>query len=227
MDSDAHPPGWYVVVPLKGLAYAKSRLALPPRLRAEAARAMALDTVAAAGGCPLVAGVVVVTDVAAEDFRRVGARVVADTPRAGLNAALRYAAEAVSYGVPGRTGVPGDPGGRGGIAALTADLPALSPEELAIVLRAVPFAGSAVVADVAGGGSTLLAAAAGATLRPEFGRDSHRRHLDAGARDLTAISGPGLRRDVDTLEDLRAAVALGVGRHTGALLPDLPGFADD
>lgn len=220
MDSDPHPPGWYVVVPLKGLANAKSRLVLPPRLRARAARAMALDSVAAAVGCPLVAGVVVVTDVAAEDFRWLGAAVVADTPRAGLNAALRHAAQAVSRGDPGV------PRGSGGIAALTADLPALSPEELAMALQAVPLHGSGVVADAAGVGSTLLAAGTGATLRPEFGTQSHRRHLDAGAWDLTAAGGPGLRRDVDTMADLRAAVVLGVGRYTAALLPDLLGLPD-
>jgi 2-phospho-L-lactate guanylyltransferase (CobY/MobA/RfbA family) len=37
----------------------------------------------------------------------------------------------------------------------------------------------------------------------------------AGAHDLTdSLAVPGLRHDVDTVADLRRALALGVGRHT-------------
>lgn len=203
--------GWFVVVPLKALEGAKSRLALPPHLRARLARAMALDTVTAAVRCPVVLGVVVVTDVPADDFRRVGATVVADAPSAGLNAALRHGAEAVYTDVSDV-----------GIVALTADLPALRPGDLAVALRAVPVRGAAVVADATGEGSTLLAAAVGQRLRPAFGPQSHHRHLNSGALDLTAVSGPGLRRDVDTMDDLWAAVEVGVGRRTAELLADLP-----
>jgi 2-phospho-L-lactate guanylyltransferase len=71
------------------------------------------------------------------------------------------------------------------------------------------------VADAAGTGTTLLTAL-GVGLDPHFGAGSARAHQQAGAVPL-AGDWPGLTRDVDTAEDLRAALALGVGPRTAAL----------
>ena len=71
-----------IVIPVRG-TNAKSRLAHP--LRAELARAMALDTIAAA---VQVADVIVVTDETMRlDAESLGARTVAD-PESGLNRAI-------------------------------------------------------------------------------------------------------------------------------------------
>ncbi|MCM1017757.1 2-phospho-L-lactate guanylyltransferase, partial [Micromonospora sp. XM-20-01] len=84
---------WTVVMPVKRLGAAKSRLrgALPGVPHEELALALAADTLRAARACPAVAGVLVVTDDArvraAADAA--GARVAAD-PGAGLNAAFRH-----------------------------------------------------------------------------------------------------------------------------------------
>ncbi len=62
----ATPLCWSIVIPVKVLAQAKSRLAaLAGPRRAELALAMAADTVEAALACAAVAAVVVVTDDAA------------------------------------------------------------------------------------------------------------------------------------------------------------------
>jgi 2-phospho-L-lactate guanylyltransferase len=58
-----------------------------------------------------------------------------------------------------------------------------------------------------------------AVVRPQFGSDSYYAHRAAGAADVTAAAAAGARRDVDTLSDLRAAAALGVGPATTAVLP--------
>ncbi|EDY65934.2 predicted protein, partial [Streptomyces pristinaespiralis ATCC 25486] len=83
---------WSLVVPLKPLALAKSRLAgaADDRLRPRLALAFAQDTVAAALACPAVRDVAVVTDdpAAAAGLTALGARIVPDSPAAGLNAAL-------------------------------------------------------------------------------------------------------------------------------------------
>lgn len=204
---------WAIVVPVKRLSAAKSRLAVDSGLRAEIALAMALDTVRA---CAEVALVVAVSDDdrAAPMLRALGAVVVADEPDAGLNPALRHGAE-VAVREHAATAV----------AAVASDLPALQPAELADTLRRAAAHPAAVVADWSGAGTTLLTATPPPGFRPAYGPGSRAAHLAAGAVDLTETAGAGLRRDVDTLDDLRAAIALGCGpattevahRHASAL----------
>ncbi|MCZ9346580.1 2-phospho-L-lactate guanylyltransferase, partial [Streptomyces sp. TRM76130] len=96
---------WSLVVPVKRLARAKSRLSdtADDAVRPELALAFALDTVAAALSCPAVADVAVVTDDsrAGRELAALGAGVVADEPGGGLNAALVHAAAAVRAVRPG------------------------------------------------------------------------------------------------------------------------------
>ncbi|WP_405588410.1 2-phospho-L-lactate guanylyltransferase [Streptomyces sp. NBC_01190] len=204
---------WSLVVPLKPLAVAKSRLApvrVPGAGRPALALAFAVDTVAAALGCPAVADVTVVTDdeVAAAEMAALGAFVVADGPAAGLNAALRHGAEAVRNR---RAAAP--------VAALNADLPALRPAELSMVLReAVRAQERAFLADAAGTGTTLLTAPPHADLSPAFGGPSRARHLAGGAREILLPDVPSVRQDVDTPADLRSALTLGVGPRTSRLV---------
>ncbi|MEV0212357.1 NTP transferase domain-containing protein [Micromonospora sp. NPDC050695] len=243
-------PRWAVVVPVKRLAAAKSRLrgALPGVPHEELALALAADTLRAVLACPAVAEVRVVTDDArvAAVARATGARVLADEPDSGLNAAFRHGAAA---------------GPAGWVAGLTADLPALRPAELAAALLAAekPAAESPgrllaaespgpllaaespgpllaaespgprlaaqtgwdgvrrFVPDAPGGGTVLLTAAPGVALDPRFGVGSAAAHAASGALPLTG-DWPSLRRDVDTAADLSAAARLGLGPRTAALL---------
>ena len=98
---------WSVVIPVKVLARAKSRLTgLDGPRRAELALAMAADTVAAAVACPAVDSVIVVTDdaAAAADLSGLGALVLPDEPGDGLNPALAYGAAYSDGRWPGRGG---------------------------------------------------------------------------------------------------------------------------
>ncbi|MEV5875647.1 2-phospho-L-lactate guanylyltransferase [Streptomyces sp. NPDC052101] len=201
---------WTLVIPLKPLPRAKSRLAdtAADGVRPGLALAFAQDTVAAAVACSAVADVVVVTDdeLAARELAALGARIIPDTATGGLNAALAHGAAVVREIRP-----------RTPIATLNADLPALRAAELAVVLGAAAEFPRAFLADAAGPGTTLLAAAAGAELQPEFGIDSRSRHRASGARELDLADVDSVRQDVDTGADLRAALALGVGPYTAAV----------
>lgn len=202
-------PGWGVVVPVKRLPAAKSRLSgFGDDGRRRLALAFAEDVVRAAVACTAVRRVLVVTDdvQAAAALTRLGADVQADGPDAGLNPALEHGAALLR-----------EHDGRLGVATLSSDLPALRPDDLAAALAS--STGRAFVADAGGGGTTLLAAPAGAALLPSFGPGSAARHRASGARELRA--GDGLRRDVDTPTDLAHAVALGVGASTAAVLSAL------
>jgi 2-phospho-L-lactate guanylyltransferase len=222
---------WTVVMPVKVLGRAKSRLAVlaGPR-RPELALALASDTVAAVLACPEVSRLLVVTSdaLAAETLSELGACVVPDRPDAGLNGALAYGAAEAARRWPG-----------GGTAALTADLPALRPGELGAALTEAalteaalagtalagavpgfpggPGRGSAFMPDAAGVGTTLYAVVPGGDFAPRFEGASRARHAASGARELSLDNVDGLRRDVDTPDDLRAAVALGAGTRTTAL----------
>ncbi|MFW3169462.1 2-phospho-L-lactate guanylyltransferase [Geodermatophilus sp. CPCC 206100] len=199
------------MVPAKRLAVAKTRLTPltdtlggpPGSAHAELVLALLSDTVAAALASPAVGGVLVVTDdpAAAAVVTALGARTVADEPDRGLNAALAHGARAA---------------GGPAVAALSSDLPALRPAELTAALTAAGTAPRCFVADAQGTGTTLLTAA-GADLAPAFGAGSAQRHRAGGAVRLTG-DWPGLARDVDTAADLEAALALGVGPATAALL---------
>ncbi|GAA2518089.1 2-phospho-L-lactate guanylyltransferase [Streptomyces gobitricini] len=206
--TNADPTGsWSLVVPLKPLALAKSRLAghAGPLARPRLALAFAQDTVAAALASRAVRDVSVVTDdpVAALTLGALGARIVPDRPAAGLNAALAHGARAV------RARRPGAP-----VATLNADLPALRPAELSRVLAVAAEFPRAFLPDAAEIGTTLLSAAPGVELRPAFGGASRRRHLLSGAAEIRLDGVRSVRQDVDTGDDLRAAVELGVGPRT-------------
>ena len=204
---------WSVLMPVKVLDRAKSRLAeLAGPRRGELALALACDTVTAVLETGQAARVIAITDdpVAAATLRSLGALVVPDEPRDGLNAALRHGAAFAAARWPGS-----------GTAALSADLPALRPAELSRALNAAATWPTAFVADAAGDGTTLYTTAPGAAFRPAFGLASGARHAAGGATELELKDIPGLRRDVDTPADLRAAAVLGLGPRTARLAAEL------
>lgn len=215
MLTDMRCTRWSIVVPVKPLIRAKTRLAAAAGpYRADLAAAVACDTVSAALRCPLVARVVVVTadPVPARRLAALGAHVVPD-PGRGLNIALRHgAAEAVRL-APDEA-----------IGALQADLPALRPAELETALACAAEFEQSFVPDAAEVGTTFYGVRPGVPFRPRFGGDSRLRHLSGGAKELVPEGIVSVRRDVDTPADLRAALALGVGPATAAVAALLPGL---
>lgn len=206
------PQRWCLVVPVKRLELAKTRLTGDVDARVALALAFAADTVSAALVVPEVAAVVVVTDdaVAATALRRLGADVIDDVPDAGLNPALRHGAAHAARLHPGH-----------GIGALSADLPALRPAELGRALQRALAHGIAVVPDVAGTGTTAYFVGPGTEFAPAFGADSLRAHAAAGAAVLADDDLESVRRDVDTRADLEQAIELGLGPHTTAVLAEV------
>ena len=185
---------WIVLVPVKALALAKSRLVVDSDHRRQLALDFAAHTVSVASRVPHVKDTVVITD-DDEVIRRLMAPGVSFLPepvgRPGLNVCLERSATAVRK----RQQAP--------LAILVADLPWLADAELARALVCAVSCDRAVVADAEGTGTTLLTAGRGLMPHPCFGRASFRRHI---ARGHTPLMGqwPGLRRDVDVLDHLRA-----------------------
>lgn len=213
---------WDLIIPVKRLERAKTRLeGVSEACRRRLALSFAVDAVDAALAGGRVERVLVVTAdaEAAADLRRRGAVIVEETQDAGLNSAVEDGVAAVRQDDPMRR-----------IAVMTGDVPAASAAEIDAALASAERHPRAVLADAESTGTVLLtanplagpAAPSPVSLRPQFGQDSYARHMAAGHIALPGDC-PGLRRDVDTREDLEAARVLGVGPTTSAVLSGLPG----
>jgi 2-phospho-L-lactate/phosphoenolpyruvate guanylyltransferase len=198
---------WRLVIPVKDQLAAKSRLHPPHGVaRADLAHAFALDTITAAVAGMPPAHLVVVTsdDLTAAFVRDQGALVIADQGH-GLNAALRQGIGHVERVL-----------GLGPTAVLLGDIPTLRTQDLIAALSACAAHPRALVPDASGTGTVLLSALSPQDLHPRFGVHSALEHARDSVRlDLDL---PALRTDVDDDEALRRALALGVGRHTAAVL---------
>lgn len=204
--STSAPPHYGVVVPVKPPAVAKSRLlSLGDPARRDLVVAFAGDTVTAALESPLVDLVLVVTDdaVLARGLAELGADVIPDGTSDDLNGSLVQAAAELHRRRPDLR-----------LAALCADLPALSPAELTRVLGAANEHARSFVADADGVGTTFLAAASPEHFTPRFGPCSREAHRLDGAVEIDLPDVPTVRRDVDTPADLAAAMELGLGARS-------------
>lgn len=202
-----------VLVPVKPPARGKTRLVgVSEQTRTELAAAFALDTVAACLGARRVAHVLVATDDArfSAALGGLGAHCIPDGA-SDLNATLRQTAAESARRWPSLRPV-----------ALCADLPALRAGDLDEALAqtsSAPASGAAFVADADGVGTTLYTAPVD-VFAPRYGGPSRAAHLAAGATELD-VPVPSLRRDVDDLLALRAALDLGLGAHTRPVVEGL------
>jgi 2-phospho-L-lactate guanylyltransferase len=197
---------WVVLVPIKRFSEGKRRLGDRPD-RPALAEAFARDTLDAVAASPRVRMLLVVTD----------------DPHLVDDLTLPVAVTVVTQGAPGLNNaisaglrVANDRWPDWGQAVLAGDLPALTSEDLDRTLSIAEEIPLGVVADSHSTGTVMLTGQPGVPLLPAFGVGSASRHRDLGHRLIRGTER--LRRDVDTLEDLAAAVRLGVGRHTAAAL---------
>lgn len=196
------------VIPVKVLTAAKSRLCLPDEVRQNLALCFALDVIAAALSCAAVNKVVVLTD--DSRVRRATAAWpvyrLPDPFPTTLSSLVDVGCGSVREQWPTATTL-----------VIPADMPALNARDLDHALGSAAGHSAAFVRDAAGCGTTLLLRTPGSRVRASYGWASAKEHVQRGCMELTRV-GPSLRQDVDTLADLAAAEALGLGCHTQAAL---------
>ena len=187
------------VVPVKAWDVAKRRLVVPAALRAQLAEAFARDVLDVLAASERVERIVVVgpsLPAAEAGVERL------DDPGLGLVEAVLAGVRVVDEDVP--------------VLVVPADLPCLTPSALDEALRAGGRHDRAMVVDAMGTGTTLLMARRPDLLDPAYGPASADRHAARG--HVTLDAGEGVRHDVDTTDDLAAAMRLGLGAATASVL---------
>jgi len=206
------PLRWTAVVPLKDPTAAKQRLTALGDVRPALAAAFASDVLAAVLSSRGVDEVVVVGGAGLPDDLTGDPRVQCAADVRGLNDAV-----AAGMQVARRSS-------DAGVLVVPADLPCLRSSDVDLLLGAARSGTVRVLADAEADGTTAVVVAPGAGFRPAFGPGSYARHLSGGAAaldDALVAQLATARRDVDTVEHLRRAQALGVGAHTARVLADL------
>lgn len=200
-------PRFTVIMPIKSLDGAKSRLHVEAQARQALAMSFARDTLEAVLCCPEVRDVVVVTggEQVAKLARDAGAQVLQEPVDSGpdpLGAAVRQG------NAWAREHRPHD-----AVAVIPSDLPALTSSALSGFLLEAVSHPLAFAADASGDGTTILTSQLPDLMHAGYGVGSAERHRAYGAYELTAAD-PVLRRDVDVFADLLEARGLGLGPNT-------------
>lgn len=189
-----------MVIPVKGLDAAKSRLELPSELRRSIALALAERTLGVAAAClPSAAIYVVTTDDAVTELARcMNATVIREVAQ-GLNPAATLGVVAARKETAGRRA-----------CVMVADLPRLTTAELTTVLALADVLESPfVVPDHHARGTTFVSLGTREDIPMLFGDESAAAFASRGC-DLYWQAPAGLRRDLDSVEDLRlSAIAHG------------------
>lgn len=197
--AEAEPMQLPIVVPHRGLAAAKTRLAgvLSPDERVALAGRLlrrVLEAIRLAGLGP---AVVITPDAALSELvEAAGGRVMVQRGM-GLNEGLEEARSALV--AEGATRM----------AVLHGDLPDLTPDDIRALVEALPE-GVAIAPDAAGRGTNGLVLQPIGAIPFRFGRDSHaahRRAVEERGLALATVARPGLAFDLDTPEDLEAWLA--------------------
>ena len=211
---------WTIVIPFKGTALGKSRLAskeLSDATRQQLAESFLLDVIGAVTRTPQVSRVIV----SGPDPQTQA--LLSDTPCevltepaqiSGLNAGVQWALQQVD--APHIA-----------CAVLTSDLPFLREHELEFALTLAANHERSMVTDREGAGTTLLLANRTPEFAPAFGQNSRVAHELIGFSLLNVPPSSGLRQDVDTPDHLYDSAGLPPGTHTLAVLRALtPGVRD-
>jgi len=187
-----------LLIPASALQVAKSRVALPAPMRRDLAQSLLTHTLTESLSARRVGMVLVITadPVLAEVATALGASVEIERPPYGLNRAVLTGRRRLAKDEP-----------RCDIAVLVSDLPLLDRDELDAAVGEF-HAGwrPLVVADRSGRGTTFLMHSRGCMPPTRFGPGSSLAHAQLGYRRARG-EVPGLRHDLDTLDDLRTVVA--------------------
>ncbi len=209
----------WAVVPIKEFDGAKQRLSplLSPAERRALIEVMMGEVLEAVTGAIGLAGVMVVTldSQATALAKKLGARVVSDGARDGHTGSVTAGRRLLARE------------GRNGMITMPADIPAVTSQEIDLVLAAHLPAPSFTISpahDDLGSNAVICSPPESVPLR--FGDNSYFPHLEAAERcgiEPTVIRQPGIAMDIDHPVDLAAFLRMpqSIGTRTRALLEEM------
>lgn len=176
--------GWTAVIPFKGRAARKTRLAgiFSEEQRDRLSQAMFDRTCAVLAGCDAVGEIAVLSDIRPPAWR---GRLISDAGR-GLNAELNSVAGDLVTQC---------------LLVIHADLPLLEPQDIGELLEAAGRASMAIAPDHLGTGTNAIALVDPAGFAFHFGPHSRTKHVEAGQDNAAIVDRMGLSLDIDTPED--------------------------
>lgn len=204
----------WAVVPIKETGDAKQRLAdfVPAHLRPGLALAMFEDVLDALAGAEHLKGIVVATadKRAAEIARRRGARIFPDQARGGHSAVIAAAARRLNDE------------GCGAMLQVPGDIPLVTRQEIDRLVQLHPKGPAFTIVPAHDNqGSNAIIVSTPVAVPLSFGEDSFFPHL-AAARDHgiepLVVRMPGIGRDIDRAEDLKAFARLRSATRTQVFL---------
>jgi 2-phospho-L-lactate guanylyltransferase len=181
---------WTALVPLKAAAARKSRLSdsLSSEARLGLSETLLQHLLDVLAGCPDVGRIAVLSEIRPSTWSGEWLR----DRGGGLNAELGAAAREL---------------GGERLLIIHADLPAVSPDDIAALIFAAT-GGVAIAPDRHGAGTNAIALSQASGFSFAFGPGSFNRHREHAARRARIVKRPGLALDIDTPADLAAALAL-------------------
>jgi 2-phospho-L-lactate guanylyltransferase len=193
----------WALVPVKARHAGKQRLSevLGDAMRVQLVRRMLDDVLATLAACGAIEGTLVMSP---ERDALAATTQLLDDPAAGMNAALDLALASLQQ--------------RGAtcVALIAADLPLLTPAEVADLITAARAGGAALAPDARGTGTNAVCLTLPTAFRCRFGPGSFALHQAEAARHGIAaatVARPGLAFDVDETADLAALKAQALERY--------------
>lgn len=206
----------YVVVPVKKLSEAKSRLSaiLSPRERAKLLLAMLEDVLGAVASSVGAGSVVVISrDGFVKDFASSHGVVVLDERGCGLNEAIEQATRWCAAE------------GARATLVLPADVPLISAADVSALCKILLSHDVVVVPSSDGEGTNALGTKPPGAIPPRFGPQSFSSHVaeaEARALKVAIVRNERLALDVDEPEDLAELLKKNVSCKTVELVKSLP-----
>ena len=200
-----------VVIPIKNLAAAKTRLSsvLNPAERATFAASMFQDVLTSAKHTPEIEKILVVTPdgPAAILARESGAELLLESQTDGLNKAVKIAIDHAQTS------------GYERLLVIHADLPLVQPQDIALFFRDSSTIMISPSQDLDGTNALLLSPPN--IIQPRYGRksfDTHMALIHEMGWEPIVVKNARLALDIDTQEDLRRLCELMPGGETGMFL---------